>query len=99
MQYLVITRDNGTIDWTSVGPLLKQEAEHIWHLQKSGILRNIWFTKTKDAILILEQENEEQVHALLAEFPLIHAKLLDYSVEELHAYTGLERIFDPTERE
>jgi len=97
MQYLVITRDNGTVNWNSYDKLLKQEAKHIWELQKAGTVRNIWFTKNEDAILILEGDNEEQIKEIVASFPLIRKGLLVYSIEELSAYTGFERLYVGTD--
>jgi len=96
MQYLIITRDNGDIEWGNHGELLQREAAHVWGLYKSGCIRNIWFTKGKDAVLLAERENENAARAMIDELPLVKEGLLLYSLEELLPYTGIERLFHGT---
>ena len=45
MQYLVITSDNGDINWDIHVDILRTEAEHVLSLLSRGVLRNIWFTE------------------------------------------------------
>jgi hypothetical protein len=98
MQYLIITSDVGNIDWKTKGEVLKEEAQYIWDLSIKGIVRNIWFTQeTKDAILIIEAESEQQVIETMKNAPLVIEGLLGYKIVGLQAYTGFERLFHGTD--
>ena len=96
MQYLIITFDDGDIDWSSKNEILKQEACHVLDLYKDGTLRNIWFTEKKDAILIIEAENKTKALDVVNNLPLVEKGLLSYSMNELLPYTGIERIIHGT---
>ena len=92
MQYLVLTSDNGAIDWNSHTALLKEEATHVWGLYKKGKLRTIWFNELKDAVFIVEADTIEEAKSIVEEFPLVKNKLILFTVHALLPYTGFERI-------
>ena len=51
---------------TDFQPYLKTEAERVWELQKSGIIREIYFTQeTHQAVLILEGESKASAEKVL----------------------------------
>ena len=61
---------------------------------KRGIVRNIWFTvKDKNAILVIEEENDIKVRNIIESLPLIKEKLITYNIIKLEAYDSYERLF------
>ena len=61
---------------------------------KRGIVRNIWFTvKGKNAILVIEEENDIKVRNSIESLPLVKEKLIKYKIIRLTVYDGFERIF------
>lgn len=94
MQFLVITSDNGAVNWNDHAACLKEEAFHVWKLYKVGIIRSLWFTEQKDAVLLLEADAKEEAERTVEEFPLIKNKLITYSMNLLFPYTGIERIIN-----
>jgi len=74
--------------------ILRAEARHVWELQQAGIVREIYFTQDREAVLILEGRDAAEAQGLLAQFPLVQAKLIEFKVDELTAYDGYTRLFD-----
>lgn len=97
MQFMIVTRDNGSIEWSLHEQALRDEARHVWELHKSGALRNIWFTEDKDAILVIEANDKAEALSLMDGLPLVKAKLIRYSIHGLLPYTGFERILNGTD--
>jgi len=94
MQYLILTQDNGTINWNNHTVLLKEEANHVWELYKESKIRSIWFSEQKDAILIVEANTREDAKITIETLPLVKANLISYTIHTLLPYTGLERILN-----
>ena len=94
MQYLVLTSDNGAIEWNSDAKLLKEEAAQVWKLYKESKIRSIWFTEQKDAILIIEANTLEEAKKTIESLPLVKKKLITYTIHTLLPYMGLERILN-----
>lgn len=98
MQYLVITSDNGHIEWNLHKESLEKEAVFMWDLHRRGIVRNLWFTKEKnDAILLFEATGKACIEKILHDSPLVGESLLLYQIIELAPYTGFERMFRGTD--
>jgi hypothetical protein len=97
MQYLITTFDNGQVDWNTKTDLLKKEASYIWTIYKTGILKNIWFSENKDALLIIEIDNKEKAQEIVNDFPLVKGNLIKYTITSLLPYTGFERILNGTD--
>jgi hypothetical protein len=75
-------------------PHLKAEARAVWSLQKSGIVREIYFTEeTHEAVLILECESAAEAKDYLNRLPLVKNGLIRFDVSALKSYTGFERLF------
>jgi hypothetical protein len=90
----VLTEDNGIINWNEKDSILKEEAHYVWNLQKKGILRNIWFTvESRNAVLMIEGKNEENVRTIMDTLPLVREKMIKYSIIALTVYDGYERLF------
>ena len=65
---------------------------------KRGVVRNIWFTvNDKDAIRVIEEENDIKVRNIIESLPLVKEKLIEYTIIELTAYDGYERLFTSSE--
>jgi len=97
MQFLVITSDHGDVNWLDHAELLREEARHVWNLYKSSILRNIWFSENKDALLVFDCDTENAVARYMDQFPLVKRNLIDYKVTSLLPYTGFERLMNGTD--
>jgi len=95
MQYLVMTRDIGLVDWASKASLLRCEAERVRDLAALGVVRDIWFTERKDAVLLLECADAVLAREALESLPLVKAGLIAYELTELHPYTGFSRLDEP----
>jgi muconolactone delta-isomerase len=75
-------------------PLLKEEARHIWELQQSGELREIYFNSDRhSAILVLESQSVEDARRLLTSLPLVRAGLIEFEIIPLSPYDGYARLF------
>jgi muconolactone delta-isomerase len=74
--------------------LLRTEAAAIWDLQKRGIIRDLWLTKSgRRTILMLECDSFVQARELIANLPRVRAGLLDFTVLELCTHDGCEQLF------
>ena len=73
--------------------ILRAEARHVWELQQAGIVREIYFTQDREAVMILEGRDAAEAHGVLAQLPLVQAKLIEFKVDELTAYAGYARLF------
>jgi len=98
MQFLISTYDNGDIDWSLYDHALKSEAQYVWNLYKHGILKNIWFTEKKDAVLIVETSTQDEAVSIINNLPLVKAGLLKYLINSLLPYTGYDRIMYETDQ-
>jgi hypothetical protein len=81
MQYLVLTSDSGDIDWDRHSDTLKMESKHILSIYLKGILRNIWFTEKKDAILLFECDSIDAVNIEMNKLSLVSKALIKVSVQ------------------
>ncbi|MFT3828669.1 MAG: hypothetical protein QM691_03085 [Opitutaceae bacterium] len=75
--------------------LLRAEAERVWQLQQTGVLREIYFTAAGEAVLVLEAAHAAAARRVLASLPLVGAKLIEFEIDELRAYSGFARLFAP----
>ena len=74
-------------------PHLKAEAERVWELQKSGIIREIYFTEeTHEAVLILECDSKAAAEHVLNGLPLVQNNLISFEIVVLEPYTGFDRL-------
>lgn len=94
MRILAIERELPLPMHRNLRDVLRDEAAAVWDLQKRGIIRDIWFTKTdRRAVVMLECADTEDARAHLATLPLVRAELIDFMLLELGAYDGFERLF------
>ena len=92
MKILAFEKEMKDVDWNNLGDLLKDEAQHVFHLYLSDSLREIYFTENKNAILILETTDKESALNLLETLPLVKSGKIQFDIMELRPYTGYERI-------
>ncbi len=92
MRYLAMTRDIGLVDWASKDSLLRSEAERVRDLAALGVVRDIWFTERKDAVLLLECDDGGRAREAMESLPLVKAGLIAYELTALHPYTGFARL-------
>ena len=94
MRILAIERELPLPIHRNLHDQLRDEAAAVWDLQKRGIIRDIWFTKTdRRAVVMLECAGAAEARAHLTTLPLVRAELIDFMFLELTAYDGLERLF------
>jgi hypothetical protein len=92
MKVLAIEIDKNIGSWEGYSNLLKQEVEHVYELQKKEILREIYFTENKEAVLVLECDNRDEARKVLNMLPLVKEGLIDFNIMELHTYNGFDRL-------
>jgi hypothetical protein len=79
---------------TAPEDLLKKEAAQVWNLQKSGVVREIYFTKeTREAVILLECGSLLDANECLASLPLVREGYIQFSIQEIVPYDGYERLF------
>jgi len=94
MKILAIEKETEGIDWNDLTDLLKEEAHHVYKLYLSGVLREIYFTENKNAVLVLEVLNKDEAVELLDTLPLVKSGKIKFEVMALNPYTGYERIMN-----
>lgn len=76
-------------------PHLKAEAQKVWELNQSGLIREIYFTKNShNAVLILECVDENEARNILNTLPLVKEKLITFDIIPLEPYDGFTRLFE-----
>jgi muconolactone delta-isomerase len=94
MKILALERELPGATGEAFQPLLKNEARHIWELQQSGKLREIYFHAEQHyAVLVLECSSVEEARQILSSFPLVAAGLIEFKIIPLSPYDGFARLF------
>ena len=94
MRILAIEREQPIPIYQEFRDLLRDEAAVVWELQKSGIIREIWFTSPgHHVIFMLECASAVEARQHLARLPLMRSDLIDFTLLELCSYDGFERLF------
>lgn len=94
MKILALEKEVAGINWSNQTEVLKQEALQVYQLQKSGTIREIYFSQNHCAVIILESDNASAAKKILNELPLVRNGLVDFEVMELTPYNGLDRIIE-----
>jgi hypothetical protein len=92
MKILAIENEKEVIAWDTLEELLKEEATHVYNLYLSDSLREIYFTESKNAVMIMETDNRKTAIELLDDLPLVKSGKIKFEVMELRPYTGYARI-------
>ena len=94
MKILALEKESAGTTADQFKPHLKPEAQRVWTLYRGGIIREIYFTKdTREAVLILECNDENEAKNILETLPLVKEKLISFDIKPLIAYDGFERLF------
>nr|WP_321357833.1 hypothetical protein [uncultured Draconibacterium sp.] len=94
MKLLAIEKEVEGANWSNADDLLKNEAHHVFELYLSDILREIYFTENKNAVLILEAKDKPSAKKILDSFPLVKSGKIKFDLMELRPYNGFERIMN-----
>ncbi len=94
MKLLAMETEIPGADWSGAGELLKAEARHVYDLHLSGAVREIYFNEAHEAVIILECADKADAERLLADFPLVKAGLIRFSLTELKPYDGYSRLMN-----
>ncbi len=92
MKLLAIEKELQPVDWNKETRTLIEEAKSVYKLMLSDLLREIYFTENKNAILILECNSKEKAEQILQELPLVQKNIISFDLMELNPYTGLSRL-------
>lgn len=95
VQVLALERSvPGVVDDAFTPALLRAEAEHLWTLHQTGVVRQMFFRADRhEAVLLLEVAGPEAASAALGELPLVRCGLIDFEIVPLRAYPGFARLF------
>lgn len=78
-------------------PHMLNEVRHSWQLYKDGLVRDIYFRQDRPGVAIIaEAESMDALKAVLREFPLALAGLIDWDVIPLGPFVNWEALFAPT---
>lgn len=94
MKILAIEKELKTVDWEQEVQTLTEEARSAYKLILSGLLREIYFTENKNAVLILECEDKMVAKQQLDQLPLVKKGMIAFEIVELHPYTGFSRLMN-----
>jgi hypothetical protein len=91
MKMFAIEKEMEGAKLVNAATLLEQEAHHVFHLYLTDSLREIYFTKDKNAVLILETIDRITAKELLDTLPLVKAGKIRFDMLELRPYSGYEK--------
>lgn len=92
MKLLAIEKETTQVNWDEESEVLVEESYRVYHLFQEGIVRDIYFTETQNAVIILECASKDEGCRILETLPLVKAGLIGFEVMELRPYTGFDRI-------
>ncbi len=92
MKLLAIEKELQPVDWKNETTTLIEEAKSVYKLILSDVLREIYFTENKNAVLILECISKDKAEHILQKLPLVQKKIISFDLMELNPYTGLSRL-------
>ncbi len=93
MKILAISKESAVIDWSVRQELLEKEARTVYDLQIKGYIREIYFTESRDAVVIMEAESLKKAKEIIRTLPLVKEGLIDFDLTKLNPYDGFSRIF------
>lgn len=92
MKLLAIEKESTSVNWNEETETLINESYQVYHLFQEGVIRDIYFTETENAVIILECASKDEAIIILSTLPLVKAGLINFDVMELRPYTGFDRI-------
>lgn len=92
MKILAIEKELNFTDWTSKTDLLKKESRVVYKYYQEGMIREIYFNESRNAIMILECDTISIAEEFIKLLPLVREGLITFNLIELKPYTGFNRI-------
>jgi len=75
-------------------PHLKAEAQRVWELYQSGVIRELYFRADRsEAVLMLECTDINEAQQILQSLPLVQPGLIAFEIIPLIPYPGFARLF------
>ena len=95
MKILAIEHDPPDVtDDQFTSELLRAEAQRVWELQQTGVIRELYFRADRsEAVLVLECADVDEARSILDTLPLVREKLIGFELIPLLAYPGFARLF------
>lgn len=94
MKFLCLDQPLPGATFEKYQPHLQEELRHTWASYKSGVLRDIYFRQDRPGVAIfLECGSLDEANKVLAEFPLVKAKLIRFDIIPLGAFVNWELLF------
>ncbi len=94
MKILAIEKEVAPIPIEVAEVIFKKEATKVWELIKAEIIREIYFTENRQAIIIIEAENTEEANKFLGNLTLVKENYISFELMQLHPYTGFDRLIN-----
>ncbi|HXX65318.1 MAG TPA: superoxide dismutase [Bacteroidota bacterium] len=92
MKILALEHELSGADPTAVQ--LKAEAQAVWDLEQSGVIREIYFRADRNAaVIILEAPDVASADAYIQRLPLVASHLIRFELIPLKPYPGFRRLF------
>lgn len=93
MRVLAQGRDLVPPDDPGFDRLRLTEAQAVWELYQSDILREVYFRADRpDAVLVFEVPDVAAARAAIDSLPLVAAGLIDFDLVPLRPYPGMARL-------
>jgi muconolactone delta-isomerase len=74
--------------------ILKEEAQTVWYLVQSGLIREIYFHgEHHTAVMILEIPGQKEAEDILSQLPLAREGFIRFDIIPLVPYDGYARLF------
>lgn len=94
MKVLAMETDNRKRKPADYKKVLKDEAQAVWYLVQSGLIREIYFQAEKHtAVMIMEVPGQKEAEDILCQLPLAREGLIRFDVIPLMPYDGYARLF------
>lgn len=94
MKILALESENTHVSMEEIQPHLMREAQTVWRLVQSGVIREIYFEEEKHtAVIMLEVKNLAEAEEILSQLPLVSEGLIRFDYFPLKPYDGFERLF------
>jgi hypothetical protein len=102
MQFLALLRTSPDATPDRLGPLIRPEAEKVWHLHQTGALRTAHFIQAADApfpqgvTLTFEADTAARAQAMMDDLPMVAEGLIDVEILPLAPFTAYSALFGGT---
>lgn len=93
MKILAIEKELPGVADSDYKPWLEAEARKAWELHQEGLIRELYFTDDRCAVLVLEARDKAHAREIIDQLPLVQQRLIDFDLLTLTAYPGFARLF------